>query len=202
MGWHFTTIDKRLGSGDDRLVVAGETLTVDCDPVLWKSGLHAGYTVMGALQYARGSYLWRVELGGVIVRGQNEMVATERTALWGFDASEALRLFARRCALDVIDLWSAPDVAVRYLNTGDEAIRFAALVATHAMSHSTAAKHAARDTAWAAARDAGYAAADARSAWIAANNARSAKRAAGRPMGESAQRRRLASLVSVARRAA
>jgi len=37
------------------------------------------------------------------------------------------RPVVRRIALDVIDLWDAPDIVRRYLETGDEAIRQAAL---------------------------------------------------------------------------
>jgi hypothetical protein len=37
-----------------------------------------------------------------------------------------LREFARWCALQVIDLWEAPDVVRQWLATGDESIRSAA----------------------------------------------------------------------------
>ena len=50
-------------------------------------------------------------------------------------------------ALDVIHLWGAPDVVVRYLKTGDESIRSAAL---------DAARTAARTAVWAAARAAAW----------------------------------------------
>src|SRR5690606_19611648 len=104
-----------------------------------------------ALGYAPGPILWRVELGGTIVTGDDKVCATERTYLWGVDASECLREFARKCALDVIHLWDAPELVVRYLKTGDESIR-------------AAARPAAWDAAWAAARAAAWDAA----AWAAA----------------------------------
>ena len=65
------------------------------------------------------------------------------------DAEDTLRAFARRCVLDVIDLWDAPDVVREYLETGDEDLRSAAEAATRAATWA-----AARNAAWDAARDA------------------------------------------------
>lgn len=39
--WHFAADDRRLGYGDRRLIVPGETLTVSGDLVLCQHGLHA-----------------------------------------------------------------------------------------------------------------------------------------------------------------
>jgi hypothetical protein len=63
---------------------------------------------------------------------------------------ERQRAFARWCALQVVHLWNAPDVVVRYLKTGDESIRAASW---------DAAWVAARVTAWAAAWNAAEASA-------------------------------------------
>lgn len=57
-----------------------------------------------------------------------------------------LREFAWWCALQVIDMWQAPDIVKEYLETGNEELRDAAWAA-------------ARDAAWAAARYAALAAA-------------------------------------------
>lgn len=51
-----------------------------------------------------------------------------------------LREFARWCALQVVDLWGAPQVVRQYLETGNEAAR-------------AAARAAAWSAAWSAARD-------------------------------------------------
>ena len=101
----------------------------------------SGKVLLDALNYATGPIVWRVEMGGEIVDRGDKVCASERTYLkGGVDASDTLRKFARLCALDVIDLWTAPDVVVRYLKTGDESIR-------------DAARDAAWDAAWAPARD-------------------------------------------------
>ena len=158
--WHFTALDKRLGYNDGRLVEPGKTLVHPGELELCKSGLHASARLINALQYAPGPYIWRVEVGGTILRGSDKLVASERTPLWGFDATDILRRFARKCALDVIHLWDAPDVVIRYLKTGDESIRADAYAAAR-----DAARAAAADAAWDAARAAAYAA-----AWVAARD--------------------------------
>ena len=58
---------------------------------------------------------------------------------------EVWRAWARWCALQVIDLWDAPEIVRRYLETGtgDKAIRAAAWAAAGAASGA-----AARDAAW------------------------------------------------------
>jgi hypothetical protein len=46
--------------------------------------------------------------------------------LTGLMSGKQQREFSRRCALDVIHLWEAPDIVKKYLKTGDEDIREAA----------------------------------------------------------------------------
>ena len=123
-------------------------------------GLHASDRLIDALQYAPGWTLCRVRMGGTIKRETDKLVARERTILWRIDATDVLRAFACKCALDVAHLWDMPPIVRKYLETGDESIRAAAWAAAWA---------AARDAAWDAARDAARAA-----AWAAA-------RAAARP---------------------
>lgn len=66
--------------------------------------------------------------------GQNEMSLQEIAALdvpsadllWllvSLMDNEKKDLFVRMCALRVIHLWDAPEIVIRYLNTGDESIR-------------------------------------------------------------------------------
>jgi leucyl aminopeptidase (aminopeptidase T) len=59
----------------------------------------------------------------------DKSAAQYRTYLWGYDATDILRDFTRRCALDVVHLWDDPGVVKRYLETGDEALRAAAYAA-------------------------------------------------------------------------
>ena len=156
--WHFVGDKLR----DGRPVPAdGVTLKHKGELSLCESGLHAYVRLMDALQYAPGATICRVEMGGQIIKDDDKMVASERTILWRIDGEQLLREFARRCALDVIHLWKAPEIVARYLKTGDESIRDAAGAAAWA-----AAGDAARAAAWAAARAAAIDAAMA-AAWAA-----------------------------------
>ena len=149
LAWHFTGTDKLLRYGDGRLVVAGETLSVQGKPRLCERGMHGSVRLIDALGNAPGAYLWRVRVSGSIVEDKDKLVGIARKALWGFDATDLLREFARWCALLVIDKWDAPAVVKQYLTTGDESLRSAAW---------SAAWSAAESAAWAAARAAARAA--------------------------------------------
>ena len=163
-GWHFST--GRLGYGDNRPIVMGETHTVDVTErklELCEWGLHASERIIDALRYASGPMVCRVRLHGEILRGDDKACATHRTYIDGIDATGILREFARKCALDVIHLWDAPDVVRRYLETGDELLRAASSAA--ALDASSAASWAASwaassaaswDTAWDTARAAAW----------------------------------------------
>lgn len=166
LGWHFSTLEKKLGYDDGRPIKAGITHSVDCEPQLCEVGLHAAKFVLDAARYAPGAYLWRVQLDGDIVHGDDKSCATKRKYLYGFNAEKMLQLFARQCALDVIHLWNAPDIVKKYLESGDEALRMgarnAALGAAHAAAHATAyATYATAYAAYTAAKTADAAHADA-----------------------------------------
>ena len=154
-----------LPHGDGRAVTEGCTLTVEGPPVLCQHGLHGSRRVYDALKYASGSVLWRVEIGGDVVEGNDKLCGTERKHIKRLDVTGVLGAFARRCALDVIDKWDAPAVVREYLKTGDESLRAAASDAAWAAARYAArdaARYAAWDAAWAAASDAArYAARDA-----------------------------------------
>jgi len=92
--------------------------------------------------------------------GGDKIVGNRRRILWRIDAMDTLRAFARRCALDVIHLWDAPDVVRRYLETGDEALRVAATVSA-ARAAWTYTRADARDAARSARYAARFAASDA-----------------------------------------
>jgi hypothetical protein len=168
LAWHF------LADRDGRPVLRGGT-PLDADAlqysgplVLCESGLHASIRAIDALQYAPGPWVSLVECGGETIHGDNKLVCRERRVLWVYDATEELRLFARLCALDVIDKWDAPPVVRDYLETGDEDLRAAASAAASAAAWA-AASAAASAAAWAAASAAARAAARA-AAWAAQNS--------------------------------
>lgn len=164
--WHFCREDMRLGYGDGRQIKIGETITVEGDIELCRHGLHASKKLIDALQYAPGPILCKVELGGNVINGADKVVASERTVVAYADCTDVLREFARKCALDVIHLWDAPEVVESYLTTGDESLRAAARGAARVaagdaawVAARVAARDAAWDAAWVAARDAAVGAA-------------------------------------------
>jgi len=143
MAWHFVGPTLR----DGRPVPAdGEWLEHDGPMAMCKSGLHASRKILDALRYAPGNTICRVECEDVVEEQDDKLMCRRRRILWQVDGEALLRDFARRCALDVIHLWDAPKVVVRYLKTGDESSRDAARATARA-----AARAAARDAAWATA---------------------------------------------------
>lgn len=159
--WHFAGSTLRDGSplprkGETRTLPEGEA------PVLRERGWHGSVRAIDALGYAPGPMVARVRLHGVVLTSDDKVCATARTNETDyFDATDALRAFARRQALSVAHLWSMPDAVRRYLETGDDALRAAAwaaawVAACHAAGAAAraAARDAARDAAWAAASDA------------------------------------------------
>ena len=165
MAWKFLRADRRLGYGDGRMVEVGVPLEIDGPPVLCARGIHACRRAIQALKYAESAIVARVECGGEIVEGDDKLTCTQLIPVAIFDATDALRYFARLCALDVIGRWYAPEIVRRYLETGEESIRDAAWAAARDAAGDpawdaaraaarAAARYAARDTAWAAAGDA------------------------------------------------
>ena len=154
--WHFLKEDKCLQFGDKTKVKPGQWLRADGELEMCHNGMHASKRLIDALFYAPGPVVCRVEVRGEIEEADDKLVARERRVLWMFDATEVLRRFARRCALDVVHLWNPPYVVLQYLKTGDESIRAEARAAARG-----AARAAASAAAWDAARDAAWAAASA-----------------------------------------
>ena len=211
-GWWFTTTDMKLLNSDGRPIVLGETHKVEGEIVPCQHGLHLSKRLIDALQYSPGPVVYRVKGSGVIVPHGNPVdkyACSERTYLsGGVDVSDTLRVFARKCALDVINLWDAPEIVRRYLETGDESIRDAARSATRDAAWSAAwddARSAAWAAAWAAAWDdardaagsAAWADAHGSAAWAAAwDDARDAARSATRDAAWDKQNKRLTAMIS------
>ncbi|WP_423176271.1 MULTISPECIES: DUF7666 domain-containing protein [unclassified Stenotrophomonas maltophilia group] len=187
---------------DGRPVPAdGELLVHDGKVELCAQGLHASIDAFDALQYAPGNTLCLVELSGTIVRGDDKVAASERRIIKRIDAEPLICEFARWSALQVIELWDAPDVVRQYLTTGDESLRAAARDAAWDAAWDAArdsARAAALDAAWAAAWAAARAAARA-AAWAAArDSARAAARDAAWDAAWDAQRERFNKMVRAA----
>jgi hypothetical protein len=150
LAWHFVRGDRTLRDG--RPLVVGEWLEHTGPLVLRKSGLHACVRAMDALMYAPGPVACRVECDGETLRDADKLVCRRRRAIWAVDATDTLRVFARRCALDVIHLWDAPEVVRRYLY-GDESARASAEDAASRKVIGDAAMATAAGAAWAAAAE-------------------------------------------------
>jgi len=132
--WHCIGREKRINHGDCRIVEQGKTYTCEFPfknflgethdkPTLCKAGMHGSQKTLHALGYFPSNIICKVELSGDIVRGDDKAVARERKVLAMIDGGEILRKFACMCALDVIDQWDAPEIAVRYLRTLDGSLK-------------------------------------------------------------------------------
>lgn len=186
LAYHFT---NGYALRDGQPLVVGKEYVFDGKPVMCDCGYHASRHVFDALQHAPGSVLSLVECRGVEDEDKEKLVCRSRAVIATIDATELLRAFARAEALRVVHLWDAPEIVVRYLKTGDEAIR-------------DAARNAVRDAALSAARNAALSAAratDLASALDAARNATwSAALSAARDATIKLQRARLARMVNKA----
>src|SRR5512140_3765532 len=183
LAWHFLPADGRTANGENKLVVAGQTLRVKAPVELCSHGYHASVNPLDALRYAPGTMIQRCILWGDVEHGDDKLVASNRTCLWVVDAHKTLVEFACWCAEQAFDevrkLGIEPDQrSIQAINVARlwiqdkatiEEVR-AAAYAAYAAAY--AAADAAADAARAAARAAAYAA-DA-----AADAARAAARAA------------------------
>jgi len=130
--WHFHGTELR---GGRPIPAVGEWLEHPGPVIPCQSGLHASRRVFDALSYAPGFYLSRVEISGEIKSHGNpedKVVGSRRRILVTVHAREVLREFACSCALDVLHLWKAPEVVVKYLTTRDPSLRAAAEAAAAA----------------------------------------------------------------------
>jgi hypothetical protein len=168
--WHFLNYGMRLGYGDNRPVEVRKTLTITGEPRLCERGLHASERLIDALKYAQKPLISRVRLGGTIVKGDDKLVASERTTLWVLDCEKILHEFACRCAVRALKKAKVTDprcyraIEVKRLwldwKATTEELKSARDAATAAASAYAAAADAAY-AAYAAAADAAYAAASA-----------------------------------------
>jgi hypothetical protein len=140
----FCATDHKLRYEDGRVAKLGETHKAKGDLELCQNGMHASERLIDALAYAPGPVLYKVKLGGKIVRGDDKLCARSRTYVsGGVDITPQLRQFARMAALEVAHLWDIPPVVRQYLETGDESLREAAAAAAAAAAADAAAYAAA-----------------------------------------------------------
>jgi hypothetical protein len=97
LAWHFCDDKRKLGFGDKRPIVIGETVSVRPPLELCKRGLHGSTRIIDALKYRRGNVICRVKLSGEMIRSGDKIVASHRTVLWMQDVELALRLFSIDC---------------------------------------------------------------------------------------------------------
>ena len=152
--WHFLREDGKLRDGR-KPPKPGTALTHNPPVVICKPGLHASLQSLDALGFAPGPMICRVERGGTIINHPDKLACSERTILWQYNCTDVLWHFARLCALDVIHLWDAPDVVIKFLKTGDESLRAASLAASRDASRA-ASWGASRDASWDASRAASW----------------------------------------------
>ena len=185
--WHFLSEDRCLRYSDGHKVVAGETLSIDENPILCERGFHASERVIDALRFAPGPIVCLVTLGGTVLNDTkhaipDKSVAQERTALWIYDATHILREFACDVAEEALmsersagrepDPRSFDAISVmRRFMTGDasETERNSAQIAAWSAARSTS-EGSAEKSAWSASWNAGWGSEDG-SAHIAAYSA-------------------------------
>jgi len=141
LAWHFLASDWTAHGGFK--VEVGKTYKHEGAVKPCQSGLHASVKALDANSFCKGPVVTRVECSGTVVPHEAKLACSERTALWGYDATDELRAFARWAALKVAHLWPKsnpmPEVVRQYLETGDESVRAEARKAAHAAHAADAA---------------------------------------------------------------
>lgn len=150
LAWHFCGDTLRDGQPIPR---KGVWLKHEGPVKMCESGLHASRRLIDALKYAPGNTLCWVECLDIVAEQDDKLVCRQRRIVAKMDAEKLLRRAARKFALDVVHLWTAPDVVIKYLKVGDESLRDAAWT-TAGNAARAAAGDAARTAAGAAARTA------------------------------------------------
>jgi hypothetical protein len=147
LGWHFLADDRRMQYGDRSLVEVGKTYKVVGQLKRCENGMHGSKRIIDALQYAPGSICCKVELVGEIIEDTDKVVARARRVIAMVDASGVLHEFACLCAEKALKLIKGPI---------DPRLPAAIMAKRAWLSGKISTKElaAARDAAWAAARDA------------------------------------------------
>jgi len=151
--WHFAKIENgNPVMRDGTIIEIGKEYHVE-KAELCESGYHGSARIIDALQHAPGPWISKRIITGDIKKGKDKVCGKRCIHTKGFDATEILRKFTCMCALDVIHLWDAPTIVIKYLKTGDKSIRsdaWAAAVRNTASAAASTARDAARAAADAA----------------------------------------------------
>ncbi|MGB2806247.1 MAG: hypothetical protein WBC22_00795, partial [Sedimentisphaerales bacterium] len=110
--WHFLQDNGQLRwtCGGIRKPKVEQKLTVNPDKLeMCLFGLHASVRIIDALNYAPGALICRVEVGGRIIKGDDKLVASERTIIQMADATETLHLMACWSAKRALKRVKIPD---------------------------------------------------------------------------------------------
>jgi hypothetical protein len=120
--YHFTASKLRDGHP---LPPIGEWLEYTGKVTLYRvgEGLWASTHPYDALYYGTGTLLHTVEVEDVECEETFRVAARRRKIIATVDAENLLRVFARWCALRVINNWQAPEIVRTYLEIGDPALR-------------------------------------------------------------------------------
>ncbi len=198
--WHFLKDSGQAQHGRLGIIKVGKTYKVKGTPIPCERGLHASKRIIDALQYAEGSLLCRVEMGGEIAEETDKVCAQERTVIWMMDISTILHNFA--CNEAERALLAQPTRDPRSM----EAIRVKRLwIKGRATEDQLSAAHwaadsAARSIAHSSAHSSAYSSAYSAAYWAACSAADSAAYWAARSAAYSAQNARLTAMVMRARR--
>ena len=172
LAWHFIETRGKLRDGSAAQERGSEVSPVA--PDICYAGLHASVRAMDALYHAPGCVIRRVRVYGDLQTQYDKVCGSHREVLWTADATSALRLFAADCAESVFEFIEDEEAKLAAAWAIDAARRFARgeadeeeLAAARAAA-SDDSWNAARYAAWGATRAAAYEAArDA--AWYATN---------------------------------
>lgn len=105
LAWHWLAADRKLRYPPHTVVEVGVTLHADGPLRLCKNGLHGSVRAVDSLGYEAGPTICRTRHSGAILRGDDKLCSTERTALWIADGAAALREFVLRCAAHVLPIY-------------------------------------------------------------------------------------------------
>ena len=164
LAWHFT---DGMTLRDGQTLVVGKTYHHEGGVKICESGYHASRRLFGALRWAPGTQLSRVECWGDVEEQDDKLVARNRKVLWTIDATMILHEFTCRVAEQILAKVETPDPrslaaidAKRKWMRGEitddqlDAARSAAESAARSAAWSAAglaAWYAARSAAWSAA---------------------------------------------------
>ena len=196
--WHFLKGDKTLRYDEKTKVELGVTLKCESSSIkLCNFGYHASLQPLDALSFVNweDAIICLVDLGGMIIKGDDKVVASERTVIAWCKADDILHEFACQCADNTIHYFEEkfpddkrPRLAIearRKFKNGE--ISAEELTAARSAAWS-AARSAADSAVRSAARSAAESATDS-AAWSAAwSAARSAAESAARSTVRSAAR--------------